>query len=501
MANANEYYPFGTGTGALVLTNAAYQALASRVSGFSDGVADPATLNVVWRQASVVAAMIAQFTADYGPSNVNDDGNVSTLENQFIAALSAALTSAPAPGIPYEGTDTGTANAMFVSTTRPVVTSLAAGQVFLITKSVSPNTGTVTLVIGSSATVPVVHTDGSNLQSGDWPASGVGLVYYTGTVFQLLTPPYVSINVASIWHTGTAGGTSSAILTTLAQTPPSGSSGFFIGLAMPTGLTNVANATLDFGFGAKPLVINAGAIAVLGGELAANSEVILFYDGTSVRVVSGSNLNTGSTPVASYVAYRVFTSSGTFTVDAACSVIEVIGCWGGGGGGGNGSNGFAVGAGGGGAGFAAGVFAVTPGSSISIAVGAGGAGSTTGGVAAGTGGTSQVGSLCTAGGGGGSLDNTPGAGGAASTNPANQLAIAGNPGSAGYNSFGNVYVGTGGNAWQTGRGLPGGIGQTTTAQANGQFPAVGGGGGGNVAGPNGAAGAPGIVIIKQIIGG
>jgi len=48
--------------------------------GAQQGLADPVTFNNAMRQASVVAAMIAQFTADNGPSNVNDDGNVATLE-------------------------------------------------------------------------------------------------------------------------------------------------------------------------------------------------------------------------------------------------------------------------------------------------------------------------------------------------------------------------------------------------------------------------------------
>lgn len=83
----NQYLPFATAGGANVLTPADYQALAARLSGFSAGVASSQQLNSVWRQSSVVAAMIAQFIADELNVNVLDDGNVANLEAIFIAAL------------------------------------------------------------------------------------------------------------------------------------------------------------------------------------------------------------------------------------------------------------------------------------------------------------------------------------------------------------------------------------------------------------------------------
>ena len=89
MSNSNDYMPFGTGTGANVMTTSDYSALSARATGFQSGVALSIQYNKVWRQSSVVSAMIGQFTADYGPGNVVDDGNVSNLETQFKAALTA----------------------------------------------------------------------------------------------------------------------------------------------------------------------------------------------------------------------------------------------------------------------------------------------------------------------------------------------------------------------------------------------------------------------------
>ena len=85
----NDYIAFATGPGANVITQPAYLALAQRGSGFQSGIAQSAQLNKVWRQASVVAAMIAQFTADNTNQNVLDDGNIPNLEALFKLAIQA----------------------------------------------------------------------------------------------------------------------------------------------------------------------------------------------------------------------------------------------------------------------------------------------------------------------------------------------------------------------------------------------------------------------------
>ena len=87
----NQFFPFATGAGALVLTNSQLQAMTALSTGFQEGPADPASVNSVWRQSASIAAMIAQFTADNQPSNVLDDGNIATLEAEFEAALKAYL--------------------------------------------------------------------------------------------------------------------------------------------------------------------------------------------------------------------------------------------------------------------------------------------------------------------------------------------------------------------------------------------------------------------------
>lgn len=88
----NEFLPFGTGANANVLSNADYQALPARATGFSSGVAKSEQLNKAWRQATVMASVLGQFIADTSGNDVLDDGNMATLKNSLIAALNTQAT-------------------------------------------------------------------------------------------------------------------------------------------------------------------------------------------------------------------------------------------------------------------------------------------------------------------------------------------------------------------------------------------------------------------------
>lgn len=85
----NELLPFATGGGANVMSQSDYAAMAARLVGFSAGTALSPQLNKAWRQAAFAAAMIGEFTADYGGADVLDDGDVATFEANFDAAIQA----------------------------------------------------------------------------------------------------------------------------------------------------------------------------------------------------------------------------------------------------------------------------------------------------------------------------------------------------------------------------------------------------------------------------
>ena len=81
----NDYVPFATGGGANVESPASWAADATRLTGFVTGTAPSTKFNTALRQASETAAMIGQFINTKGNLNANDDGNITTLMNSFIA--------------------------------------------------------------------------------------------------------------------------------------------------------------------------------------------------------------------------------------------------------------------------------------------------------------------------------------------------------------------------------------------------------------------------------
>jgi hypothetical protein len=75
----NDFLVFGGGTGANVITQVTYSGLAARTAGFSSGVAQSAQLNKVWRQSSIMAAVLAQFISDQTGQDVLDDGTTAAI--------------------------------------------------------------------------------------------------------------------------------------------------------------------------------------------------------------------------------------------------------------------------------------------------------------------------------------------------------------------------------------------------------------------------------------
>lgn len=87
----NDFLPFAGGAGSNVLTQAAYAALAARTAGFSSGVAKSAELNKVWRQSSIMSAVLAQLIADNTGADVVDDGTTATILANLKIATAGRL--------------------------------------------------------------------------------------------------------------------------------------------------------------------------------------------------------------------------------------------------------------------------------------------------------------------------------------------------------------------------------------------------------------------------
>jgi len=86
----NDFLVFGGGSSPNVIDQATYAALTARLAGFQSGTALSAQLNKVWRQSSIMAAVLAQFTANFSGQNSVDDGTIATLLTNLQAAINAA---------------------------------------------------------------------------------------------------------------------------------------------------------------------------------------------------------------------------------------------------------------------------------------------------------------------------------------------------------------------------------------------------------------------------
>ncbi|MFH2156386.1 hypothetical protein ABK942_23160 [Citrobacter freundii] len=83
----NNFKPFATAANANVTAQADWEALPALLSGFMAGKASSAQVNKAIRQASFIAAALAQYTANKSGLDVLDDGDL----NGFIAKMSAAF--------------------------------------------------------------------------------------------------------------------------------------------------------------------------------------------------------------------------------------------------------------------------------------------------------------------------------------------------------------------------------------------------------------------------
>lgn len=168
----NEFLSFATGAGANVLSQADYDALTTRLSGFQSGTAKSAQVNKAIRQAAFIAAAMGKFAADNSGADSRDNGDLAEFLNNFKLALQLFI------GAAGYGVDTGTANAYAV-TFDPAVTTLTDGMILKF-KAQNSNTGASTFNPNGIGAKPIVTNAGGVLTAGMIPADGdVWLQYNT----------------------------------------------------------------------------------------------------------------------------------------------------------------------------------------------------------------------------------------------------------------------------------------------------------------------------------
>lgn len=159
MTVTNDYVPFcGTDTGTNLLSQAAYLSDPQLAIGNQTGVARSVLVNKVLRQASFVAANLAQLVANSTQTNTNDNNN----STEFLAQLNATLSpiapwcdSLVSPGsgtynlryVFFTGSCNATVGATYTnnSFTFTVMATVAAGTQVVLSGTGAPSTsGTLT---------------------------------------------------------------------------------------------------------------------------------------------------------------------------------------------------------------------------------------------------------------------------------------------------------------------------------------------------------------------
>ncbi|WP_244099736.1 hypothetical protein [Burkholderia ambifaria] len=233
MAN-NNFKAFAAAAGANVMTQSDYEALAALLTGFVSGTAQSTQLNKVWRQSSIMSAVLAQFIVDLTGQDAIDDGTTTTL----LANLKAAVQAQ---------------SAALIGQARNVVMSVAAAS----------STATLTadeIVVGTalggrkyllnqfSKTINLAIAGAGGMDSGSAPASGYVALYViynpTTGASALLATNTTNAAAPNVYGGANmpAGYTASALVSVW---PMNGSGQFAVGLQTDRSISILPNVVLN----------------------------------------------------------------------------------------------------------------------------------------------------------------------------------------------------------------------------------------------------------------
>ena len=173
MATEVDFLPFAVGGGANVLTQAQYVALTTLLqNGFQSGLAQSVQLNKVWRQSSIMAAILAHFIANETNQNVIDDGTTATILTNLATAVAVCARQNPVL------TDTGTANTYAAANLAAFTAYPSVSGLVIDITIAHTNTSASTLNVDGLGAKPIYGLGGVALQGGELPANSVASLLY-----------------------------------------------------------------------------------------------------------------------------------------------------------------------------------------------------------------------------------------------------------------------------------------------------------------------------------
>ena len=160
----NEFKPFAIASSAAVLEQSEYEMSQVLREGFKKGLARSVEVNKAIRQASSIAAVVAEFAAEKSGKDMLDNGEIGILKENFETALSAVSSRLVAEA-------QGTSDMLNVSFT-PTLRELKNGT--LVHVRAREKNRTKTPVFKADKTVEKVIVKGNNLNLEDGDIAGGG---------------------------------------------------------------------------------------------------------------------------------------------------------------------------------------------------------------------------------------------------------------------------------------------------------------------------------------
>lgn len=155
----SDFLAFASAGGANVISQSTYAALAALGPGFSTGIAPSDQLNKVWRQSSIMSAVLASFMATVSTVNSVDDGTTATLLTSLMTCF----------GVANFGVDSSGAANVYTVNFSPAMSVLNGTKVRFT--PAHTNNGASTLSVNSSTAEPILGTNLNALVGGELVAT------------------------------------------------------------------------------------------------------------------------------------------------------------------------------------------------------------------------------------------------------------------------------------------------------------------------------------------
>jgi hypothetical protein len=194
-----DFKTFAAAGGANVISQAVYDAAVTlRDSGFLSGTAPSLQVNKVWRQSSIMSAVVAQFINNLTAQDVLDDGTTTTILSNLMAAIMKAGYAV----------DSGVVDAYAV-TLSPAPLAYYPGMVVGFKTANASTLVNPTLNVNGLGAVGIREPGGTTLLAGQIPANTVVWVVYNST-----GPRFELLNLSQVGITPTGGDSSTRFATT-----------------------------------------------------------------------------------------------------------------------------------------------------------------------------------------------------------------------------------------------------------------------------------------------